>query len=271
MNGHITDDDLILHFYGEAARSEAGKIDAHLTECTDCRGHWDALQQTLKMVDSCEVPQAPEGFERVMWARVRPSLPDPAGMIAGIGREAKSYWWSPRVWAPIAGLAAVITIAFVSGRLLSPVATPNAPDSSATDAQADARSHRESVLLSALGDHFELTEQLLVEIKNTPDARRVDLRFEQETARDLVAAGRLYRATAEQNGDGQLAAVLEDLERVLVDVAAGPDQMNTKDLKSLRARIEDDSLLFKVRALTTAVREREKALSTTPSVSKRTL
>jgi hypothetical protein len=96
------------------------------------------------------------------------------------------------------------------------------------------------------------------------------LGFEQETARDLVAAGRLYKATAVQNGDGQLAAVLEDLERVLVDVAAGPEHMNTKDLKSLRARIEDDSLLFKVRALTTAVREREKALSTT-DVKKRTL
>ena len=90
----------------------------------------------------------------------------------------------------------------------------------------------------------------------------------QDGGQLAVAAGRLYKATAEQNGDGQLAAVLEDLERVLVDVAAGPDQMNKKDLKSLRARIEDDSLLFKVRALTTAVREREKALSTTPSAAR---
>ena len=258
MSNHVTDDDLILHFYGEA-NSEAPRIDAHLAECADCRGNWNALQQTLKMVDSCDVPDAPEGFERVMWARVRPSLPDP--------KAAKSYWWSPRVWAPIAGLAAVVAIAFISGRLFSPAGFPAAP---APDAAADARAHREGVLLSALGDHFEQTEQLLVEIKNTPDARRVDLRFEQQTARDLVAAGRLYKATAEQSGDTQLAAMLEDLERVLVDVAAGPDHMNTKDLKSLRARIEDDSLLFKVRALTTAVREREKALSTAPG-TKRTL
>ena len=268
MNTHATDDDLILHFYGEA-NSEAPRIDAHLAECTYCRENWDALQQTLKMVDSADVAEAPEGFERVMWARVRPSLPTPKAERASI-----SSWWSPRVWAPIAGLAAVITIAFVSGRLFSP-AGPNSsatsPDRPSTDAQTDARNHRESVLLFALGDHFEQTEQLLVEIKNSPDARRVDLTFEQETARDLVAAGRLYKATAEQNGDGQLAAVLEDLERVLVDVAAGPDQMNTEDMKSLRARIEDDSLLFKVRALTAAGREREKALSTTPSVAKRTL
>ena len=253
MSNHITDDDLILHFYGED-NSDAPKIDAHLAECGECRENWQALQQTFKMVDSCDVPDAPEGFERVMWARVRPSLPDP--------KAAKSYWWSPRVWAPIAGLMAVITVAFLSGRLWQHTATPAAP---AVDSQAEARNHRESVLLSALGEHFEQTAQLLVEIKNTPDARRVDLSFEQETARDLVAAGRLYKATAEQNGDGQLAAVLEDLERVLVDVAAGPDQMSTKDLNSLRARIEDDSLLFKVRALTTAVREREKALSTTLS------
>lgn len=266
MKTHITDDDLILHFYGEAARSEAIKIDAHLAECAECSENWNALQQTLKMIDSCEVPEAPEGFERVMWARVRPSLPDP--------KAAKPYWWSPRVWAPIAGLAAVIAVAFVSGQLLStktPAGLPGLPGTETATADKDARNQRESVLLSALGEHFEQMEQLLVELKNTPDARRVDLSFEQETARDLVAAGRLYRATAEQNGDGQLAAVLEDLERVLVDVAAGPEQMNKKDMKSLRARIEDDSLLFKVRALTTAVREREKALSTTQSVTKRTL
>lgn len=266
MSTHVTDDDLILHFYGESVPSEAANIDAHLGECADCRETWEALQQTLKMVDSADVPDAPEGFERVMWARVRPSVPGPAGMIAGIRNAAKLYWRSPRVWAPMAGLAAVITVAFLSGRLFSPTAGRNdSPDLLMKDAQADARTHREGVLLSALGDHFEQTEQLLVEIKNTPDARRVDLSFEQETARDLVAAGRLYRATAVQNGDGQLAAVLEDLERVLVDVAAGPDQINKKDMKSLRARIEDDSLLFKVRALTTAVREREKALSTTLS------
>lgn len=258
MSQHPTDDDLILHFYGEAA-GEAPKVDAHLAECADCRANWESLRQTLQMVDSADVADAPEGFERVMWARVQPSLPAP---------RAAASWWSPRMWAPIAGLAAVITVAFLSGRLWPHTPAPTAPP---VDTAAEARDLRESVLLSALGEHFEQTEQLLVELKNTPDARRVDVSFEQQTARDLVAAGRLYRATAKQNGDGQLAAVLEDLERVLVDVAAGPEHMNTQDLKALRARIEDDSLLFKVRALTTAVREREKALSTTPNGTKRTL
>jgi hypothetical protein len=205
----------------------------------------------MQMVDSAEVMDAPAGFERVMWARVQPQLPQ---------RRARLVWWSPRIWAPIAGLAAVIAVAFIGGRLWPRAGQPAIP--SAASAAADARSTRERVLLSALGDHFEQTENFLVELKNTPDGKHIDMSFEQQTARDLVAAGRLYRVTAQQDGDLQLSSVLDDLERVLVDVASSPEHMNTQDLKSLRARIEDDSLLFKVRALTTAVREREKSLST---------
>lgn len=248
---HVNDDELILHFYGEAP-GEAPRIDRHLGECGECRENWVALQHTMTLVDSAEAPDAPADFERVMWARVQPLLPKPA---------ARFNWWSPRVWAPVAGLAAVITLAFIGGRLWPRVAQPALP-AGAPAAAADARTTRERVLLSALGDHFEQTANLLVEIKNTPDARRVDLGFEQQRARDLVAAGRLYRETATENGDLELSSVLEDLERVLVDVAGSPEYMNARDLKSLRARIEDDSLLFKVRALTTAVRERERTLST---------
>lgn len=258
MNQHISDDELILHFYGEAP-GEAARIDAHLHECGECSDNWALLQSTMQMVDGAEVCDAPAGFERVMWARIQPQLPQKA---------AKLSWWSPRVWAPIAGLAAVIAVAFVSGRLWQRAGSPAAP--AGTEA-ADARTVRERVLLSALTDHFEQTENLLVEIKNAPDAKRVDLSYEQNAARDLIAAGRLYRETAKMNGDLELSSVLEDLERVLVDVAGSPEHMNTQDLKSLRARIEDDSLLFKVRALTNAVREREKTLSTQSVKSVRTL
>jgi hypothetical protein len=71
-----------------------------------------------------------------------------------------------------------------------------------------------------------------------------------------VASGRLYRATAEQTGNRALAAVLEDLEPVLVEVARGPEQVDTQTARALRERIDDDGLLFKVRAVTTDARDR---------------
>ena len=146
---------------------------------------------------------------------------------------------------------------FLGGRLWR-TATPAVTDAAPGDV---ARLNRELVLLTALEDHFDQTERLLVELKNTPDTKDAEIGGARSTARDLVASNRLYRETATTNGDAQLASVLEDLERVLVDVAGTPDRLNVNDLKSLRARIEDDSLLFKVRALGSAVRQREQTLS----------
>ena len=56
--------------------------------------------------------------------------------------------------------------------------------------------------------------------------------------------------------------MLEDLESVLVEVARGPEALNEKDLESLRARIDSQNLLFKVRAVTNQIHERQRNLST---------
>jgi hypothetical protein len=92
---------------------------------------------------------------------------------------------------------------------------------------------------------------LLVELMNGPDRATADFEFARTTADDLVASGRLYRATAVSTGHRRLAAVLEDLEPVLVEVARSPEQVDSATVRSLRARIDDDGLLFKVRAATT--------------------
>ena len=78
-----------------------------------------------------------------------------------------------------------------------------------------------------------------------------------------MASGRLYRMTAEQIGKQHLAAMLEDLEPVLVEVARSPEKVNRNDLKSLRSQIDDEGLLFKVRAVTNEIRERQQEIITT--------
>jgi hypothetical protein len=72
-----------------------------------------------------------------------------------------------------------------------------------------------------------------------------------------VTSGRLYREAAVRSGDTALAAVLEELERVLVEVAAGPAALQPADLEKLQQRIDSRGLLFKVRVVGTQLRERE--------------
>ncbi|MFI5179300.1 MAG: hypothetical protein ACHQO8_12075 [Vicinamibacterales bacterium] len=255
---HPTDEDLILHFYGDGGPDEERRIDEHLGACSTCRQSWAELGDTLKMVDAATVPEPGDGFERTMWARVQTALPSPA-----------SRGWTWRL-VPAIGFAAVLVTAVALGsQWWSHRETPRAVGTSApaaiaagaTSARAQARD-RERVLLSALDDHFQQTELLLVELMNAPDEGRADLSFERATADDLVASGRLYRVTARQNGDLQFAQMLDDLESVLVEVARSPEHVARKDFKSLRSRIDDQSLLFKVRAVTNQIHARQKDLLT---------
>ena len=239
---HLTDDDLILLYYGEQPPAERSRLDAHLDACATCRTVWDEIGETLKLADTVAVPEPGEEFEQVMWARVSAALPP---------RRSAFSIWSLRSLVPLAGVATLVLAAGVG--LWS-------PDNALTDAaeqaeQAAQNDARERALFTALGGHLEQTKLLLVELMNAPE-RGGNFGFERSTAEDLVASGRLYRATAEQTGHRALAAMLEDLEPVLVEVARGPDQITPGVVRSLRARIDDEGLLFKVRAVTTDARER---------------
>jgi hypothetical protein len=117
---------------------------------------------------------------------------------------------------------------------------------------------RQDVLLVAVGDHLERSQLTLAELVNTAAGEpRVDISSEQERARDLVVENRLYRQTAQETGDSTLAAALDDLERVLVEVANSPSDLSEGEFERVRQRIERQGTIFKVRVLGERVREQQ--------------
>ena len=100
---------------------------------------------------------------------------------------------------------------------------------------------------------------VLAELVNaTPGA--VDLGDERDRARDLVAENRLLRQTAARGGDLSDAALLDELERTLLDIANGPANPSAADLEALQQRIEANGLLLKVRIIGTNVRQKGQQL-----------
>src|SRR6185295_6057844 len=116
MNHHLSDEDLILHFYGETGADDAHRVDEHLKGCASCRLTWTELGDTLKLVDQAGMPEPDPGFERVMWARVQQALP--------VRKRTAWAAWPVRVALP---MAATILVSTLSGvyiwRALHP-ATP---------------------------------------------------------------------------------------------------------------------------------------------------
>ena len=234
---HPSEDDLVLLFYGDTTKDDETRLAAHLDTCLTCRPAWQELRSTLNTVDAAAVPEPPADFERVMWARVQ-------GAIDGMAAP-RTQWLAPRHWMPAAALAAVFVAMFTVGRMwpITGVLTPAVT--------ADADSQPERALLVAMDDHLERSELLLVEVMNAPETDAVRVGLERATADDLLSSSRLYRQTATHTGNVQLAAMLEDLERVLVEIARAPEELKREDLDTLRTRIEQDDLIFKVRVVKT--------------------
>jgi hypothetical protein len=242
---HLSQDDLVLHYYGELEAAEEARAAEHLASCSACHGSLRRLQQVLAVVDESALatPELPEHFERTVWARLEPNLHPVRG----------GWSWfvlSPGRLAWVAMVVLLVGAAFMAGRLV-PRTEPGA-------AIATADQLRERILLVDLSDHLERSQMVLLELVSAGGDVPIDVSGERARAEHLVAANRLYRQTALATGDTGIAELLDELERVLVDVAASPEEVTPENLDELRQRIESRSLLFKVRVVSSEVRARQK-------------
>lgn len=243
---HLTEDDLVLHYYGEMNAKDEDAAAAHLSDCVGCRREFTRLQRVLGAIDEAALaPELPDGFERTVWARLEPNL-----------RRERRAWLS---WAlsPVSlALAAAVLIlaggAFFAGRLSSPVSDTPTP---VVDLSAQVR---ERILLVALGEHLDRSQMVLVELVSAESEGALDIRGERAQAEQLLAANRLYRQTAAFTGNTAVGELLDELERVLVELAAGPERLSAQQLDEVRKQIEANGLLFRVRVVSSEVRERQK-------------
>jgi anti-sigma factor RsiW len=247
---HVTEDDLVLHYYGELEPPAAARIADHLRQCAGCNGSFATLQRVLAAVDATPPVEVRDGFERTVWARLQPEL----------DRGPRKNWFSWFVLSParLAWVAAVVILvgaAFFAGR----VSQKAVLSTTVADTTTASSGLRERVLLADLGEHLDRSQLMLTELVSADPADTADFAAQRERAQELVADNRLYRQTAAANGNAALAAVLDDLEQVLVDVAASPDNVSVADFGDVRQRIENKGLLLKVRVLSLEVEKRQKA------------
>lgn len=229
---HCTNEQLVLHMYGEAQERE---VESHLSSCVDCGAQLDALRRDLAILDSAEVPEPPAFYEAQVWNRLQ-------------WRMKKDQ--PVRRWIPLS-LAAGFLVAVIAGTMVwrtRPTPPPAQPVHVVADTPAQAP-QAERVLLLVVNEHYGRSARLLLEVANTAPGEKIDLGAEQESAQDLVETNRLYRHTASQTGQREIASLLEELEPILLELARSPAQPAADDLRSLQRRIESKGLVFKLRVL----------------------
>ena len=230
---HLSEEQLVLHYYGEPVESV---VDAHLDACEACRAQYRGLQRVLNSLDAMPLPDRGPEYGAAVWKRIESRVP---------GRRRRA-WLGTRAWVLAGAMAAMLMAAFVAGRLT--IRHPAAPR------MADTGQGRERILLVAVGDHLERSQTILVELENSSSP---DIAYERQAAADLVESNRLFRQTAASTGETATASLLEDLERVLIEVANSPSQLSAGQLRKLQKEIENRGILFKVKVFASQVQERE--------------
>lgn len=236
---HLTDDDLVLHYYGEMSDAAEARACEHFEACAGCRERLETLQRVMSAIDAAPAPEPDAWFEQRAWARLDPALAS--------SRPSRFAWripWRAVAWGAAAAL--VIIAAFVAGQFTSRPAP--------VQQAATYDGMRERVLMVDLGDHLDRSELALVEFVSGADGQHTA--SGRERVEELVAANRLYRRTAIAAGDSAVTNVLDDLERVLIEIAGAAPSASTTDLDVVRRRIDSQGLLFKVRVMRERLQER---------------
>jgi hypothetical protein len=242
MTTHLTEEQLVLRYYGEEGDTLAAE--QHLEECGECRHTYASLQRVLNVVDSLPIPERGADYGGQVWRRIEPRIP----------ARRRLFWFTPPArWAAAgAAFAGLLVMAFFAGRFY-PQGAPSRPGQIAsTDPKAGER-----ILLVAVGDYLERSQMVLFELVNASPQGAMDISAEQERAGDLASESRLYRQTALRTGETAVANVLDDLSRVLLEIAHAPSRMTPEDLQQLRQRLEAEGILFKIRVLGSTVRNQE--------------
>jgi hypothetical protein len=249
---HATEEELFAYREGDAKGREA--MAAHLKECGECRAELARLEEVFAALDAMPVPDPGEDYGTRVWRQIAPRLP-----------EKRARWWEglfvPRRLALAGAMAALVIVAFLAGKW-SKTGEHGGGD------VADAGKVRERVLVVAVGEHLGKSEMVLVELSNaqpTSGQRLINIAAEQKRAEYLVEENRLYRQTALEGGDKAMASTLDELERVLLDVANSPEEVTPAQFESIQKRIAEHGILLKVRVVRQELRTAETGRKTQPA------
>jgi hypothetical protein len=255
-NEHPNEEELIAYHGGEPAKREV--IATHVADCPECRADLARIDAVLAALSSLPVPDPGADYGARVWQKIAPRLPerpsmrwwqfDSSSLAAGW-----RAWLEPRRLAALGSVAAIVIVAFIAGRVTKlPVIDTASNDTSKI---------RERVLVMAVGEHLGRSEMMLIELGNTEPKsskqKEINISGERRRAEDLVEENRLYRQTALEQGDTALAGVLDELERVLLDVAHGPGEVTPAQLDEMQQRIAARGILFKVRVVGKELQQRE--------------
>jgi hypothetical protein len=234
---------LILYLAGELEPGERESLEDRIAGNAELRGELDTLRQALSMVSDSSPAEPPEAYWRGFWARLQPKIQRENlwSKLAGL--------FAPRHGLRLAtGMGTLAAMLIVVLLILYQVMVPQVPEP--VIKRTEVKIQRTEGYFELFADsHLERSRLLLQEVVNmasngAPD--EAELLNNRRRGEELLSENRSYRMAALRNKDEKLAALLDELELVLMDIANIDTSVANEALENLQQRIKKKDLLAKI-------------------------
>jgi len=241
----ITDDDLVLLFYGE---HDDPALAVMVAESEELSARYDALSAELKLADTYLPPERADDYGSDVWQRISSQLGANGNRRAGRLNAWLASLAQPRFsLAGALSFALVAVLAFILGRDGGPeiINTPGMPGDIVNGTSISMTEIDPGRLLThSVSGHLEQVNLILTQFANTTESRSSESNF----ATDMLVANRLYRQAAVSQGNTKLAAFLADLEPLLIELAYEAQSGSAATRERMQQEVRD-GLLFRVRVM----------------------
>ncbi len=231
--------------FGELGAPQEQQLNAHLSECAACRATLAELQNVLQAVGKPARPQMPEHFWEGYWDRLRTRMEKEALQKISFRervRELLAVRWVPAL--RIAAAAALVLLGIIIGRNFQPQLEQTV--SVQTPAPFDvAKAEEISLRTSHLLDRSKI---LLLGVVNEDftAASTQDIARQRKVSRELLTEVRNLQTVLPNSHDRRLLQLVQQLELVLMQIAALEIEHDLSNVKLVREGIDREGLLLKI-------------------------
>jgi anti-sigma-K factor RskA len=244
--------DLDLYFYDELSPEMRQELGQHVAGCADCRAALEELHAIRAALASRPDVSAPASGDWSNFmsrldaavARERPASPQVASLLSRPRRRFADY-------VAVAALLALVTLSVAVA-----FRARHAPGASAVPRSVQrvlpATTNNNAAFAAMTEEHFERSKLVVLGLAAKDPSRQTpaDWAYERELATSLLGDTRLYRLAAEDRGLDAVAAVMRDLELVLLQ-ASLTDGTDPSALPQLQRLIRRRDLIEKMDVVST--------------------
>ncbi|HEY6192789.1 MAG TPA: zf-HC2 domain-containing protein [Bacteroidota bacterium] len=233
----------------ELPQEEMAEVESHLCFCEQCAREAEGIREIVNLTAAAgSTPSA--GRSPEYWNKFAYSV---ESRIRAIGSRAKRrpvtilddlaafFTLRPRALAIVGSSLALVVLAVLVSRNTRP--RPENPEQSSN---IEAAPVQPVLAENKIGDYFRRSKVLLVGITHlkADDDQPIDLSSESKVSRELLDDARYLR---NQPLDLRSAKLIDDLQKILVELANIKEHEALPNVDIIRSGIHRENLLFKIR------------------------